>query len=172
MSDRKYSWTLPLIHDPIHEKYLKTEGDKQTKEKIKDLWKNGSWIDIFSKTTEDGDKIIAIVKRISQEDYDKYSEEDKVIYSKEMKRMEYTCTYPHSSYEGAREEYNLWKTVYEFDADDCFSKTEYFSDREYIWFERDRIKYRSLEKGHLYSNKDYIFRTLMYRNLRKEALKN
>ena len=166
MSTRTYSFQLPVIQDPTFEYIMNTNEEKGFPEKAKKFWKEKKWYDIFIKYTKRGDKITLAVERISKEEYDKL--ETKENYMKERKLIEYMCQYPHDTWEKAVQEYELFSKIFEFDADDVFSKTQYFPEREWIWFPKNKVKYRSLKKGQRYSNKDFVFKTLMYTFLKNE----
>jgi len=166
MSERFKKWKPSIIQDPTHKYILDANEEEGFPEKAEKFWKEKKWFDIFVKYSEEGDKIAIAVERISEEEYDKL--ETKENYMKERKLIEYMCQYPHDTWEKAIQEYQLFSKIFEFDADDCFSKTKYFPEREWIWFPKNKIKYRSLKEGQRYSNKDFVFSSMMYTYLKDE----
>jgi hypothetical protein len=166
MTERFKKWTLPTIQDPIHKFLIESNEQEGFSEKAEKFWKEKKWFDIFIKYSKEGDKIILAVERMTQEEYDKL--ETKENYMKERKLIEYMCQYPHDTWEKAIKEYELFSKIFEFDADDVFSKTQYFPERDRIWFPKNKIKYRSLKEGQRYSNKDFVFSSLMYTFLKDE----
>ena len=161
-------FTPPVIQDTHHEWILSQDVNEWVKEKTKEFWKNEKWFDIYIKYTQTGEKMIVAAERITK---DQLNDKDSIgKYMEERKYLEYICQYPHKDYKKAIREYEVFSKVYEYDAEDCFSKTEYFPDREYIWFPKNKVKYRSLKEGQMYSNKNFIFRTMMYTFLKDEII--
>ena len=171
MGSKKYTVKLPDIHDPLHQQLLSKDVDEDYKTKAKEFWTNpeiGVWYDIYIKYTETGDKMIIAAKRLTQTEFE--SIEDKKCYMEGLQHLHYICQYPHKTYQKAVAEFELFSKMNEYDAGDCFSKTEYFPERDYILFSKNKIKCRSLKEGQNYSTRDIIFRSLMYRHLKDEIL--
>ena len=168
MAFANYKLELPIVQDPHHRWILDQDVNEWVKEETEKFWKNEKWFDIYVKYTETGEKMVIAAERITKEQCSK--EEDVKKYIEERKYLEYICQYPHKDYKKAIREYEVYSKIYEHDTTDCFSKTEYFPEKEYIWFPKNKVKYRSLKEGQYYCNKNFIFRTMMYTFLKDEIV--
>ena len=147
------------------------EGEPpEFQEKAKKFWEEGEYYDIYNKIIE-GELITLTINRITQEDYQKFIKEGSFgNYLKDRKHCDYICQYPHKDWRNALGEYETFNTIYKNDAEDVFTKTEYRKEYDRIYFPKSKkmVKYRSLEPGHIYSNKDFFFHSLMYTFIKHE----
>ena len=164
MSVRK--WTPPVIQDYFHDHLLKTKEEECFRNKAEEFWKRGTWFNIYVRLDSEGKKMILAVPRLTQKEFDEL--EIKENYIKQWEEIEYICQYPHETWEKAIGEYELYSKIHEYDATDCFTKTEFFPERNYIWFPKDKISYKGKKEGENYCNKHIVFKTLMYSYLRSE----
>lgn len=156
---------MEKIIDDDHYIDLLSKQDKDFQEKAVKFWKEGKKFDIFEKTTENGDQILLAVERTT---IDQMKEEAKENFIKQKSKIVYYGQYPHLDWKRAVGEYEIFSKVFEYDEDDSFTKTEYYRDKEYVFFGKNKIHCKSLKKGEYYSSRPFIFSALMFTYLRDE----